>query len=147
MATRYGTQEEVATMASIWTEDGEWSGDTNPKVDEVENWLDQVSAQFNVALGSHFFVPESVTLANTPNVFISISQQVVNLVSDLCNWKNSSGRYFTEKLIERGITPQMAILKDINAWIELNADGLVADGVQQIAQPSIRKRPLFRVLS
>jgi len=111
----------------------------------VEDWLDQVSAEFNIALGSHFFV-FPVTAGSAPNAYKTISRYVVSLVADLCNFKNSSGRFFTEKAVERGITPMHAIQKDMNAWIELNAEGLVADGVQQIARTSIRKAAYFRVL-
>jgi hypothetical protein len=142
----YGTQQQVATMASTWTDDGVWTEYTNPTLLEVQDWLDQVSAQFNIALGSHYFVPSSVSATDTPNAYKSIAQQVVNLVADLVNFKNSSGRYFTEKLVERGITPMAATHRDINAWIELNADGLVADGVQQLVKPSSRKAAYFRVL-
>jgi len=141
----YGTQEQVATMASTWTDDGEWGEYSNPTLLEVEDWLDQVSAEFNIALGSHFFV-FPVNSSTSPNAYKTISKYVVNLVADLCNWKNSSGRFFTEKLVERGITPMAAIQKDMNNWIEMNSNGLVADGVEQIPQPSIKNRPYFRVL-
>lgn len=141
----YGTQEQVATMASTWTDDGVWGEYSNPTLLEVEEWLDQVSAEFNLALGSHFFV-YPIDPATSPNAYKTASRYVVNLVADLCNFKNSSGRFFTEKLVERGITPMAAIQKDLNSWIELNANGLVADGLEQISQPSIRDRPGFRVI-
>jgi hypothetical protein len=151
----YGTQEQVATMASTWTNDGIWEDlnieypgsntASNPSLTEVEDWLDQVSAQFNIALGSHAFVPP-IDPVISPNAYKAVSQYVVQLVADLCAFKNSSGRYFTEKLMERGITPMAAILKDMNNWIEMNADGLVADNVPQVSTPSIRKQPIFRVI-
>jgi hypothetical protein len=152
----YGTQEQVATMASTWTNDGIWEDDnpeypgtgtpSNPTLSEVNDWLDQVSAEFNIALGSHFFVPSSVDSVDTPNAYKAISKYVVNLVADLCNFKNSSGRFFTEKAVERGITPMAAIQKDMNNWIQMNSDGLLADGVQQIVKSSIRKTAYFRVI-
>lgn len=141
----YGTQEQVATMASTWTDDGEWGEYTNPTLLEVEDWLDQLSAEFNIALGSHFFV-YPVDPTASPNAYKTISKYVVALCADLCNFKNSSGRFFTEKLVERGITPMAAIQKDMNAWIELNAEGLVADGVQQIVRTSVRKTAYFRTV-
>lgn len=151
----YGTQAQVATMASTWTNDGVWVNPSvdypgsvepsNPTLDEVEVWLDQVSAQFNVALGSHAFVAP-INPATSPNSYKAISQYVVQVVADLCSYKNSSGRFFTEKLVERGVTPMAAILKDINNWIEMNADGLAADGVPQVSIPSIRKQPIFLVI-
>lgn len=141
----YGTAEQVATMASTWTDDGEWGEYTNPTLQEVNDWLEQVSAEFDIALGSHFFVfPVSASVS--PTAHKTISKYVVNLVADLCNFKNSSGRFFAEKLVERGITPMAAIQKDMNNWIEMNSNGLIADNVEQLVQPSVRKRPLFRVL-
>lgn len=141
----YGTQEQVATMASTWTDDGEWGEYSNPTLPEVEDWLDQVSAEFNIALGSHFFV-FPVTEEDSPNAYKTISRYVVNIVADLCNFKNSSGRFFTEKAVERGITPMAAIKKDMNNWIEMNAEGLIADGVQQVVRTSVRKAAYFRTM-
>jgi len=151
----YGTQEQVATMASTWTNNGIWENlnteypgtneASNPTLDEVEVWLDQVSAQFNVALGSHAFVAP-INPAVSPNAYKAVSQYVVQIVADLCSYKNSSGRFFTEKLVENGVTPMAAILKDMNNWIEMNADGFAADNVPQISVPSIRKQPIFRVI-
>jgi hypothetical protein len=141
----YGTQEQVATMASTWTDDGVWTAYSNPTVEEVEDWLDSISSQFNIALGSHYFIPP-VDPVVSPNAYKAISQYVVNLVADLCNFKNSSGRFFTEKLIERGITPMAAVLKDMNNWIEMNSSGLAADNVPQVIKPAIGKQPHFRVL-
>lgn len=132
-------------MASTWTDDGSWTDSSNPSILEVEDWLEQVSAQFDIALGSHFFV-FPISSVTSPTAYKAVSKYVIDLVADLCSWKNSSGRFFTEKLVERGITPMAAILKDINSWIEMNANGLVADNVPQIEQPSIRSRPHFRVV-
>lgn len=153
--TVYGTQEQVATMASTWTNDGVWEDDnlsypgtgnpSNPTLSEVNDWLEQVSAEFNIALGSHFFV-FPIDPVVSPNAYLAVSKYVVSLVADLCHFKNSSGRFFTEKVIERGITPMEAIQKSMNEWIKMNANGLVADHVPQIANPSIRNTIKFRVL-
>lgn len=141
----YGSVEQVASMASTWTDNGEFTGDTNPTEEEVLDWLTQLSAQFDIALGSHFFV-FPISKVVSPTAHRAVSQYIINLVADLCNFKNSSGRFFTEKLVERGVTPMAAVLKDMNAWIELNASGLVADDVPQTEQPSVRSQPHFRVL-
>lgn len=141
----YGTVGQVAIMASTWTDNGVFTPTNNPTEAEVAAWLDELSAQFDIALGSHFFV-FPISQATSPTAYKAVSKYIVDLAADLVNWKNSSGRFFTEKLVERGITPMAAILKDINSWIEMNANGLVADHVQQIEQPSVRSRPEFRVL-
>lgn len=142
-------------MASTWTNDGIWEDlnieypgsnvASNPSLSEVEAWLEEISAQFDIALGSHSFV-FPISSDTSPTAYKAVSKYVSDLVSDLCNWKNSSGRFFTEKLVERGITPMAAILKDMNTWIEMNADGLVADHVQQIQKTSVEKKIQFRVI-
>jgi hypothetical protein len=141
----YGSVGQVQIMASTWTDDGVFTTTTNPSIAEVAAWLDEVSAQFDIALGSHQFV-FPVMQSVSPTAYKAIGKYIVDLVADLCNWKNSSGRFFTEKLMERGVTPMAAILKDINNWIETNADGLVADNVPQIEKQSIHNQPHFRVL-
>ncbi len=151
----YGTQEQVATMASTWTNDGIWVNPSveypgtitpsNPTLSEVEDWLEQVSAQFDIALGAHWFV-FPIDPITSPTAYKAVSKYVVELVADLCNFKNSSGRFFTEKAIERGITPMEAIQKSINNWIDMNAPGLVADGVSQVKKTDDRKKFQFRVI-
>jgi len=146
----YGTQQEVAAMASMWTRNGVWVNPvgadpgTNPTIVQVENWLENISAQMNLALGSSWFVVPVTEV--TPNAHKAISQYVVSLVADLCHFKNSSGRFFTERLVERGVTPMAAILKDMKEWIAENKDGLLADGVSQRPTPSAQSRVEFYVL-
>ena len=151
----YGTPEEVASLASMWTDAGEWKDPsetypetepgTNPTLTEVDTWLERVSSQFNVALGTHWFVPP-VDPDVSPDTYSAISQYVSSLVADLCHFKNSSGRFFTEKLVERGITPMRAVLNDIDTWICANADGLVQDHVPQRPATSNKRQTGFRVL-
>lgn len=149
----YGTPQEVATLASVWTHNGEWLNvgapakpeGTSPTLDEVNTWLDNVSAQFNIALGTSWFVTPVVE-ATSPNAYKAISQYVSSLVADLCHFKNQSGRFFSDRLVEAGITPMAAILKDMTTWIDLNADGLVADHVPQNKATSAKREILFRVI-
>lgn len=146
----YGTQQEVAAMASMWTRNGVWVNPagadpgTNPNIVQVETWLDNISAQMNIALGSGWFVTPITVL--TPNAHKAVSQYVVSLVADLCHFKNSSGRFFTERLVERGITPMAAILHDMKNWIDENKDGLLQDGVTQRAAPAKQSQVQFYVL-
>jgi len=151
----YGTAESVASLATMWTDvvshmwkdpvpDYDIEG-TNPTLTEVEDWLVNLSAQFDIALGSHWFVPP-VNVNVSPTAYNAISQYVSQLVADLCHFKNSSGRFFTEKLVERGTTPMAAILRDMNNYIEMNADGFVQDNVPQREAQTIRKQIKFRVI-
>ena len=144
----YGTQEEVAAMASMWTRNGVWVNPagadpgTNPTLTQVETWLDNISAQMNIALGASWFV----TPVTSGDAYKAISQYVVSLVADLCHFKNSSGRFFTERLVERGITPMAAILRDMKEWVDENKDGLLGAGVPQVIKPAAQNQVTFYVL-
>src|SRR5919109_1431589 len=127
----YGSASGVAAYARAWTDNGEFtdpdlsSDGTNPTLAQVETWLEAVSVMMDLALGSEGFtipvVQESAILA--------IDEIVNTLVADLVHAANSSGRFFTERVLETGKS-QMAILRaDINAWVVANTDGLIAMGV------------------
>lgn len=163
----YGTPEKVATMASVWTRDGVWYDKvdavvadplaippvvgvaavraTNPSLTEVNSWLSDVSGQVNLALENVGFIMPVEALVS-PNAYKAVSLYVVSLVADLCHFKNSSGRFFTEKLIERGITPMTAILKDLEGWASMNERGFIADHVPQQTVPVVRNQIGFRVM-
>ena len=151
----YGTAEKVASLATMWTDidTKQWVDPvpdyaiegTNPTLTEVEGWLVSLSSQFDIALGAHWFVPP-IDVNVSPTAYSAVSQYIVQLVADLCHFKNSSGRFFTERLVERGTTPMAAILRDMNNYIEMNADGFVQDGVPQREVQTIRKQVRFRVL-
>jgi hypothetical protein len=151
----YGTAEQVASLATMWTdiETHQWKDAvpdynitaTNPTLTEVNDWLVALSKQFDIALGAHWFIfPIDVNVS--PTAFSSVSQYIAQLVADLCHFKNSSGRFFTEKLVERGSTPMAAILRDMNNYIEMNADGFVQDNVPQKTAKTIKKQVGFRVI-
>lgn len=143
-------------MASMWTRGGVWVDPvpdppgpldygTNPTKTQVETWLQDVTAQFNVALANHhFLIP--INENTSPNSFLAISQYCVNLVADLCHFKNSSGRFFTERLVQNGMTPWAAILKDIDDWVKRNENGLVGDGVPQDSGTAPSNQLLFRTM-
>jgi hypothetical protein len=156
----YGTQEEVAAMAKMYTRAGIWvdpvpavpgpyDKGTNPSLTQVEQWLVNVSAQMNLALGNaNFIVPfyDDATPLVKSNAYYAISQYVVSLVADMCHYVNSSGRFYSDKLVERGITPLQAILKDMIGWIALNERGLLGDGLLQHDIPVIRNQISFRTM-
>ena len=157
----YGTPEQVATMASTWTRAGAWydavSADpdadppvlavraTSPSLTEVNTWLSNITGQMNLALQNrNFIVPIDATAS--PNAFKSVTQQVVTLVADLCNFKNNSGRFYSDKVIERGLNAMSIILKDMDEWVAENERGLIADHVPQTQTPVVRNQFVFRTL-
>ena len=149
----YGTPALVAGMAKQYTDDGEWTNPnpdydipgTNPTLAQVEEWLVNISAQFDISLGNHWFV-FPIDPDRSPTVYKAISQYIASLVADLCHFANSSGRFFTDRLVERGVTPMAAILADMSTWIDNNSGGLVADHVPQQQATSEKKEIRFRVI-
>jgi len=156
----YGTQEEVAAMAKMYTRAGVWvdpvpaipgpyDKGTNPTLTQVETWLANISGQMNLALGqAYFIVPfyDDATATLHESSYRAISQYVVSLVADMCHYVNSSGRFYSDKLVERGITPMAAMLKDMVAWIAMNERGLLADGLLQLEIPVPRNQIVFRTM-
>lgn len=156
----YGTPAQVAALASMWTRGGLWvdpvgpvpgpaDKGTNPSLTQVTEWLVNVSAQMNLALGNaNFIVPfyDDATPDSKVQSYLALSQYVSSIVADLAHYKNSSGRFFTEKVVERGVNPMQAILKDMAGWIALNERGLIADGLLQFPVQLTRNFPQFRTL-
>lgn len=151
----YGTPAEVAALASMWSRNGIWvdpvpateeapaDKGTNPTLAQVTEWLENVSAQLNLALGqANFIVPFDSDIS--PNAYKAMGQYVSSLVADLAHFKNSSGRFFTDRMVERGTTPMQAILKDMVTWISMNERGLLADGLIQRITPVPRNQLVFR---
>ena len=127
----YGSPEGVAAYARAWTDGGVFTdpdvyGDgTNPTLIQVNTWLDAISVMVDLALGS-----EGFTIPVTQEDAVRAIDEIVNtLVADLVHAANSSGRFFTERLLETGKSQMAIIRSDINAWVVANTDGLVALGI------------------
>lgn len=127
----YGSAEGVAAFARVYTDDGVfvdpdlYINGTNPTLTRVEEWLESISVFVNLALGSVGF-----TVPVTQEDAIKALNEIVNaLVADLCHAANSSGRFFTERLLETGKSQMAIINADIKNWVIAHTDGLIAMGV------------------
>lgn len=119
-ARSYGSAAGVAAYVGVYTAAGVFSTSTKPTLANVENWIDQVSALLNTALAKRGFnVP--LTQADAALAATSLVEQ---LVSDLAQAANSSGRFFSERFLERGVSNWAVIRNDISAWVEEYASGL-----------------------
>lgn len=116
----YGSASGVAGYVGVYTASGSFSTATLPTLANVESWIDQVSALLNTALAARGF---SVPLTQADAV-LSAKSLVEQLVSDLAHAANSSGRFFSERFLERGVSHWYAIRSDINSWVEQYASGL-----------------------
>ena len=137
MTVLYGSTSDVAALAGTYTTGGAFSTSTTPTLAQVTAWLTDVSDLMDLALAQHRFeIPIDTGITNYEKITNILSNVVVPLVADLCHAANSSGRFFTQKAIEFGLSPMKVITKDINTWVESNADGLVALGLTITPQES-----------
>lgn len=119
-ANSYGAVSGVAALTNRWTSSGSYNTTTRPTLAQVEGWIDQVSATLNVALaGAGFAIP--ITNADAK---MALAAVVEAAVADLCHAANSSGRFFTNAALERGVSPIRVIRNEMSAWVEEQADGL-----------------------
>ena len=140
----YGTPADVAALARVWTKDGEFLDAvedydiraTNPSLSMCAQWIENVSAQMDVALGSEWFVTPIDPTAS-PIAYKAVSQYVVGLVADMVHVANG---------VDREVSPLGKILQDMTKWVQMNADGLVGDAVRQEPTPSTKRQTVFRVI-
>jgi len=130
----YGSLAGIASLSKQWTDNGVFTNEgcldcleelvTNPSLTEVLHWEDQLSAIMDVALaGEGFTVPITAT-----NPKKSVDLIIDQLVADLVQAANQSGRFFTARAQEVGAVPMMVIRKEILGWANMNAAGLEAAG-------------------
>lgn len=119
-ANSYGTAAGVAAYVSRYASSGTFNTTTRPTLTQVEGWIDQVSAILNVALAKEgFAIP--VTNADAVSSLKSITEPAV---ADLCHYANSAGRFFTDRALERGVSPMMTIRAEMGDWVAAMAAGL-----------------------
>ena len=124
----YGTAGEVAALSQTWTHVGVFDTTTRPTLAQVESFIDQISGIMNVALSKQgFIIPVSQATA-----VMAIKSIVVQLVSDLVQAANSSGRFFTDRALAAGVSPLRAIRLEISDWVEDQSRGLVNLGIAQV---------------
>ncbi len=103
---------------------GTYTTATRPTLAQVEKFIDNASSTLNVMLAkSGFSVP--ITQADAK---AACGEIVVECVVDMCHAANSTGRFFTDRALERGMNPIKAIREDIGEWVEAQAPGLEALG-------------------
>lgn len=123
-ANSYGTAAKVAALTRRYTTAGSYDTTTNPTLATVETWIDQVSGTVNVALAKNGFVIP-VTQADA---VLAIETVVIEAVADLAHAANSAGRFFTDRALERGVSPMRSIRTEIMEWAQDMTAGLAAMG-------------------
>jgi len=124
-ARSYGSASGVAGYVGVYTVSGAFSTATVPTLANVEAWIDQVSALLNTALAQRGF---TVPLTQADAV-LAAKSLVEQLVSDLAQAANSSGRFFSEGFLAKGVSNWAVIRSDISNWVETYASGFEELGV------------------
>lgn len=122
----YGTVVGVQAYCQSYTNNaGEFDSDTTPKSFHVTAWLNQISAIVDISLAKEGF---TVPVVSTNGV-LALTNIVEQLVTDLVQWANRAGRFYTERSQQYGVSPWRVITADIEKWVDDNAPGLEAGGV------------------
>jgi hypothetical protein len=123
----YGNAAQVAILTKRFTVNGSFTTTSTPTLTEVEGFLDTVSAWLNTALAKNGFVVP-VTQADVKTVLAGMA---VEAAGDLVCAANSSGRFFTEKALERGLDPLRVLRRELSDAIEEQASGFEALGASR----------------
>ena len=124
----YGSVEGVAALTYRYTSGGAFDVTTNPTSATVTGWLAQISSMLNVTLATAGF---SVPVTD-PDATPALDGFVNALAADLTHAANATGRFYSERMIENGVSPIRVISNDIQAWVQANAAGLVAMGANRV---------------
>ena len=126
-ANTYGSVAEVEALSRRFTNNGSFDTSTVPTLAQVEKFLDNISATMNLALkGAGFSIPVSEATAKD-----AIDAFVIEVAADLVHAANSSGRFFTEKALENGVSPLRAVRKEIVDWVEGQIAAFAALGMSR----------------
>lgn len=124
----YGTVAGVGAMNALWSDSGTFSASTTPTAAQVTDWLDKVSAMVDTALADEgFTVP--VTLAA---VVKELNLLVEGIVSDLVDASHRTGRFYSENILTRGMSPFITIDKEVHAWVQRKSVGFENQGVPKV---------------
>ena len=119
-ANSYGTVAEVQALTGRYLASGAYTTGTRPTLAQVETFIDNASATLNVMLAkAGFAIPITQATAKA-----ACGEIVVEVVVDMCHAANSTGRFFTQKALDRGIAPMKALRQEMAEWVEMQAPGL-----------------------
>jgi len=117
----YGSVAGVAALAGIYTADGSFSATTTrPTSTTVESWIDNVSGIVNALLAEAGF---SIPVTQDDSVLM-LDAFVEEAVADLCHYANGAGRFYSDRMVERGYSTMQIITRDFAGWLESHSIGL-----------------------
>src|SRR5262245_7437882 len=121
----YGSIDEVAGLVGRYTNDGEFDDTTNPKLAQVEKFINRVSAIVNTLLAEEgFVIPISATEPK-----LVMDEFVIAQVCQLCDAANGAGGFAPgNEEFRHGHTPFQIITGEAASFIGKHANGLEALG-------------------
>lgn len=135
----YGSPEQVADLATLWTDDGEFKDPdlvydlpgTSPTLSTVELWLEQVSDLMDLALAqSGFRFPVTPDLSTYAEKAIRILDLKVSaFVADLVHLRHDTGRLFQERFRESGEDASSILERELNIWVSKRINSLEGFGI------------------
>jgi hypothetical protein len=123
----YGSPSGVAAYCRFLTNSGVFTSSTNPTLANVETWLKQVSVMLDSAMNIQGFI----TPLKSTEAVEAASLIVEQIVADMSKGANSTGRFFSEKTLNSGVSMWQMIAEDLAAWVETMAPGLEQMGVER----------------
>lgn len=124
----YGTASGVGAMNALWSDSGSFTAATTPTSAQVNGWLDNVSAMVDTALADEGFTVPVVLAA----VVKELDLLVEGIVSDLVDAAHRTGRFYTENILTRGLSPFITIDKEVHAWVQRKSVGFENQGVPKV---------------
>lgn len=121
----YGTVAGVGALNALWSDSGSFTAATTPTSAQVTSWLDKVSAMVDTALADEGFTVPVVLTA----VIKELDLLVEGIVSDLVDAAHRTGRFYSENILTRGLSPFITIDKEVHAWVQRKSVGFENQGV------------------
>jgi len=125
----YGSAAGVGGLSALWADSNRtFTTLTTPTLAQVNTWLDEVSSVLDSALADEGFVTP-ITVAG---IVKELDLLVNGITKDLVDYSHGSGRFFSERAIEVGVSPFMTVDKELHAWVKRKAVGFELQGATKV---------------
>jgi hypothetical protein len=136
----YGSVTNVASLSRVFTSLGVFSATTRPTDTEVTVWLTQISSTLDLLLAEMgFTVP--ITQATAKLALDAITEENA---AEMVRYTNGQGRFFTDRMLERGKSPMQIIRAELGDWVQDHAKGFEALGVPRGGAAQAAGKILYR---
>lgn len=120
----YGTENGVAALCPMWTNSGSFDAKTSPTSDQVNNWINQLSALADLTLKNMGF-ETPVVESNTVSV---LTLYIETAVADMCAYVNKAGRFYETQQLGTPKNPISIVTSELKNLVDNLATGLESSG-------------------